>query len=49
MKITNETCADSNYSSFAKESSQKNFPLLKFKENLYNICQSKFSKYINNN
>ena len=47
MKITNETCADSNYSSFAKEASQKNFPLLKFNENLYNICQSKFSNYIN--
>ena len=48
MKIANETCTDSNYSSFAKDASQKNFPLLKFKENLYNICQSKFSKYINN-
>ena len=48
MKITNETCADSNYSSIAKDLNQRNFPLLKFKENLYNICQSKFSKYINN-
>jgi hypothetical protein len=52
MKTTNETCADSNYSSFIKDSYQKNslgyFPLLKFKENLYNTCQSKFSEYINN-
>ena len=35
-----------------KESFQKNslgyFPLLKFKENLYNTCQSKFSEYITN-
>ena len=52
MKTTNETCTDSNYSSFIKDSSQKNslgyFPLLKFKENLYSTCQSKFSEYINN-
>ena len=52
MKTTNETCSESNYSSFIKESFQKNslgyFPLLKFKENLYNTCQSKFSEYINN-
>ena len=51
MKTTNETCSESNYSSFIKESYQKNslgyFPLLKFKENLYNTCQSKFSEYIN--
>ena len=51
MKTTNETCTESNYSSFIKESYQKNslgyFPLLKFKENLYNTCQSKFSEYIN--
>ena len=52
MRTTNETYTESNYSSFMKESSQKNtlgyFPLLKFNENLYNICYSKFSKYLNN-
>ena len=52
MRTTNETCTDSNYSSFIKDSYQKNsfgyYPLLKFKENLYNTCQSKFSEYINN-
>jgi hypothetical protein len=51
MKTTNETCCESNYSSFFKEANQKNslgyFPLLKFKENLYSTCQSKFSEYIN--
>jgi len=50
MKTTNETCCESNYSSFAKETNHKNslgyFPLLKFKENLYSTCQSKFSEYI---
>ena len=51
MRTTNETCDESNYSSFMKETYQKNslgyFPLLKFKENLYNTCQSKFSEYAN--
>ena len=51
MKTTNEACCESNYSSFAKETNHKNslgyFPLLKFKENLYSTCQSKFSEYIN--
>ena len=51
MKTT-ETCPDSNFSSFAKETNQRNslgyFPLLKYKQNLYNTCQSKFSNYINN-
>ena len=51
MKTTNETCTESNYSSFIKEPNQKNalgyFPLLKFKENLYSTCQSKFSEFIN--
>ena len=52
MKTTNETYTESNYSSFVKETNQRNslgnFPLLKFKENLYNTCQLKFSEYINN-
>ena len=52
MKTTNETYTESHYSSFVKETNQRNslgyFPLLKFKENLYNTCQSKFSEYINN-
>ena len=51
MRTTNETCEESNYSSFIKDTYQKNslgyFPLLKFKENLYNTCQSKFSEYAN--
>ena len=51
MRTTHETCDESNYSSFMKETYQKNslgyFPLLKFKENLYNTCQSKFSEYAN--
>ena len=52
MKTTNDTYTESHYSSFVKETNQRNslgyFPLLKFKENLYNTCQSKFSEYINN-
>ena len=52
MKTTNETYTESNYSSLVKETNQRNslgnFPLLKFKENLYNTCQTKFSQYINN-
>ena len=52
MRTTNETCSDSNYSSFNKESFQKNTsgysPFLKFNENLYNKCQSKFSEFASN-
>lgn len=46
-----ETYTESNCSSFIKDAYQRNsgyFPLLKFKENLYNTCQSKFSEFINN-
>ena len=52
MRTTNETCSDSYYSSFNKESFQKNStgfsPFLKFNENLYNKCQSKFSEFASN-
>ena len=52
MRTTNETCSDSHYSSFNKESLQKNSsgfsPFLKFNENLYNKCQSKFSEFATN-
>ena len=52
MRTTNETCSDSYYSSFNKESFQKNTsgfsPFLKFNENLYNKCQSKFSEFASN-
>ena len=50
MKMT-ESYTESNCPSVIKDSSQRNsgyFPLLKFKENLYNTCQSKFSEFINN-
>ena len=51
MRTINETYTESNYSTFIKESFQKNssgyYPLLKFKENLYNTCQSKFSEFAN--
>ena len=46
-----ESYTESNCPSVIKDSSQRNsgyFPLLKFKENLYNTCQSKFSEFINN-
>lgn len=46
-----ETYTESNCPSFIKDSYQRSsgyFPLLKFKENLYNTCQSKFSEFINN-
>ena len=52
MKTTNETYTESNYSSFIKDSNQKNSynysPFLKFNENLYNKCQSKFTEYASN-
>ena len=52
MKATNETCSESFYTSYTKDTNQKSsskfHPLLKFKENLYNLCQSKFSKYASN-
>ena len=50
MKM-NDTYTESNCSSFIKDTYQRSsgyFPLLKFKENLYNTCQSKFSEFINN-
>ena len=51
MRTTNDTYTDSNFSTFIRDSYQKNslgyYPLLKFRENLYNICQSKFSEFAN--
>ena len=53
MRTTHETCSDSNYSSFMKDSNRKNLsgysPFHKFTENLYNKCQSKFSEFATNN
>jgi len=52
MRVSNETFNESNYSTKINFSNLKTssgyFPLLKFNENLYNSCQSKFSKYIQN-
>ena len=49
MKTNYETYTESNYSSYIKDSNQKNssgyFPVLKFNESLYNKCQSKFSEF----
>ena len=53
MRTTHETCSDSNYSSFMKDSNRKNLsgysPFHNFTENLYNKCQSKFSEFATNN
>ena len=52
MRFSNETFNESNYSTKINCSNPRistgYFPLLKFNENLYNSCQSKFSKYIKN-
>ncbi len=52
MRVSNETFNESNYSTKIDCSNPRTssgyFPLLKFNENLYNSCQSKFSKYIKN-
>jgi hypothetical protein len=52
MRVSKETFNESNDStkinSFNPRTSSGYFPLLKFNENLYNSCQSKFSKYIKN-
>ena len=49
MKTNYETYTESNYSSYLKDSNQKNssgyYPFLKFNESLYNKCQSKFSEF----
>ena len=49
MKTNYETYTESNYSSYIKDSNQKNSSgynsFLKFNENLYNKCQSKFSEF----
>ena len=49
MKTNYETYTDSNYSSYIKDSNQKNslvlYPFLNFNESLYNKCQSKFSEF----
>ena len=51
MIITNDSNTASNISIYTKENNRKTasgfFPLLKFRENLYNSCQNKFSKFIN--
>ena len=48
---TNNSISESNTSLFIKDNNRKTvsgfFPLLKYKENLYNSCQSKFSKFLN--
>ena len=47
----NKSCSESNISLYTKENNRKTvngyFPLLKFKENLYNSCQTKFSNFLN--
>jgi len=52
MKTNYETYTESNYSSYIKDSNQKNLsgyhPYLKFNESLYNKCQSKFSEFASN-
>ena len=52
MKVSDETFIETNYTTKINFSNQRTssgfFPLLKFNENLYNSCQSKFSKYIEN-
>ena len=52
MKIANESYIELNYSSNCKESNHRTssgyFPLLNFNSNLYNSCQSKFSKFVGN-
>ena len=51
MMKTNDSFSDSNLSLYTKENKGKTssgyFPLLKFKEKLYNSCQTKFSKFLN--
>ena len=48
---SNDSYSESNISLYTKENKRKTasgfFPLLKFKENLYNSCQTKFSKFLN--
>ena len=48
---TNNSITESNISLYTKDNNRKTisgyFPLLKFKENLYYSCQTKFSKFLN--
>ena len=48
---SNDSYSESNISLYTKENNRKTtsgfFPLLKYKENLYNSCHSKFSKFLN--
>ncbi len=48
---TNNSISESNTSLYTKDNNRKTvsgfFPLLKYKENLYNSCQSKYSKFLN--
>ena len=51
MMGANDSYSETNISLYTKENKRKTatgfFPLLKFKENLYNSCQTKFSKFLN--
>ena len=50
---TNNSISESNTSIYIRDNNNNRktvsgyFPLLKYKENLYNSCQSKFSKFLN--
>ena len=51
MTTFNVSYSETNISLYTKDNKRKtvsgNFPLLKFKENLYNSCQTKFSEFLN--
>ena len=51
MMQANDSFSESNISLYTKDNKRKTssgyFPLLKFKEKLYNSCQTKFSKFLN--
>ena len=50
MKTQNDSYEESNYSNnnINIKNSLGHFPLLKFNENLYNSCQSKYCHFLNN-
>ena len=54
MKNANESYTESNNTEYIKDDNNNNknslglFPLLNFNENLYNICKSKYSTFLNN-
>ena len=54
MKNANESYTESNNTAYIKDDNNNNknslglFPLLNFNENLYNICKSKYSTFLNN-